>query len=126
MIARYALWLEPSTHHTARPTDTWQSTEGRKGPSSAAATAATKAFAEKLGHTAKVRDDLKGLTLNQFYKDYASRGGIWVVFIRGHAIGFRDGKTLDWTGDEVTGKIVRRKTAKVGYRADSAVIQIKG
>jgi len=97
----------------------------RKGPSSAAATAATKAFAEKLGHTAKVRDDLKGLTLNQFYKDYASRGGIWIVFIRGHAIGFRDGKTLDWTGDEVTGKIVRRKTAKVGYRADSAVIQIK-
>lgn len=97
----------------------------RKGPSSSQATVATKAFAEKLGYTAKVREDLKGLTLNQFYKDYASRGGIWVVFIKAHAVGFRDGKTLDWTGDAVTGKIVRRKTAKVGYRADSAVIQIK-
>tara|TARA_A100001035_G_scaffold157057_1_gene124007 strand:- start:8716 stop:9150 length:435 start_codon:yes stop_codon:yes gene_type:complete len=97
----------------------------RKGPSSSQATVATKTFAEKLGYTAKVREDLEGLTLNQFYKDYASRGGIWVVFIKGHAIGFRDGKTLDWTGDAVTGKIVRRKTAKVGYRADSAVIQIK-
>lgn len=97
----------------------------RKGPSSRNATLAVKAYAEKLGCTAVERHDLCGLTLNQFYKKYASRGGVWVVFIKAHAIGFRDGKTLDWTGDEKTGELVKRKTAKLGYRSDSAVIQIK-
>ena len=97
----------------------------RYGPSSRNATIAVKTYAEKLGLEAVERHDLCGLTLNQFYKNYASKGGSWVVFIRAHAIGFRDGKTLDWTGDEKTGQLIKRKTAKVGYRSDCAVIQIK-
>lgn len=97
----------------------------RDGPSSRNATIAVKTYAEKLGLTAVERHDLRGLTLNQFYKNYASKGGIWVVFIKAHAVGFRDGKTLDWTGDKKTGEIIKRKTAKLGYRADCAVVQIK-
>lgn len=97
----------------------------RNGPPSENATIAVKTYAEKLGFEAVERQDLCGLTLNQFYKNYASKGGSWVVFIRAHAIGFRDGKTLDWTGDEKTGEVIKRKTAKVGYRSDCAVIQIK-
>ena len=100
---------------------------GRKpkdGPSSVNASLAVKDMAEKLGHTAVERDDLYGLTLNQFYKQYASKGGAWVVFIKGHAVGFRDGMTTDWTGHSETGAIIKRKTAKIGYRAHSACIQI--
>lgn len=95
-----------------------------KGPSSMNATLAVKDMAEKLGLKAVEREDLRDLTLNQFYKQYASKGGAWVVFIKGHAIGFRDGITTDWTGHEITGEIVRRKTAKIGYRAHSACLQI--
>ena len=96
----------------------------RNGPSSSDATRAVIAMAKKLGHEAYERRSMNQLTLNQFYKQYASKGGVWVVFVRGHAIGFRDGKTLDWTGDAETGEIVRRKTAYLGYRADCACIEI--
>lgn len=100
---------------------------GRKpkdGPSSKNATLAVIDMAEKLGHLAVEREDLRDLTLNQFYKQYASKGGAWIVFIKGHAIGFRDGITTDWTGHAETGVVVKRKTAKIGYRAHSACIQI--
>jgi hypothetical protein len=94
------------------------------GPTSTDATLAVLDMADKLGHTAVERDDLRDLTLNQFYKQYASKGGAWVIFIKGHAVGFRDGMTTDWTGHETTGEIVRRKTAKIGYRAHCACVQI--
>ena len=96
----------------------------RKGPTPENATCAVKAMAKKLGHEAYERRGMNQLTLNQFYKQYASKGGVWVVFVKGHAIGFRDGKTLDWTGDAETGEVIRRKTAYLGYRADCAAIEI--
>ncbi len=97
----------------------------RKGPSSKKAGEAVIAMAQKLGHEAIERHGMRQLTLNQFYKQHASKGGVWVVFVKGHAIGFRDGKTLDWTGDADTGEVIRRKTAYLGYRADCAAIEIK-
>ena len=96
----------------------------RNGPSPENATRAVIAMAQKLGHKAIERHGMRQLTLNQFYKKYASKGGVWVVFVKGHAIGFRDGKTLDWTGDAETGEVIRRKTAYLGYRADCAAIEI--
>ena len=95
-----------------------------KGPDAYQATLAVMTMASKLGHEAIKRPHMCHLTLNQFYKQYASKGGVWVVFIKAHAIGFRDGKTLDWTGDATTGEIIRRKTAYLGYRADCACIEI--
>jgi len=96
----------------------------KQGPTPENATCAVKAMAKKLGHEAYERPGMRQLTLNQFYKQYASKGGVWVVFVKGHAIGFRDGKTLDWTGDAETGEVIRRKTAYLGYRADCAAIEI--
>ena len=66
------------------------------------------------------------MTLNEFYKQYASKGGSWVICIKGHAIGFRDGTTFDWTGDaskDYRG-VNRRKTAKIGYRSAMSAYKI--
>ena len=99
----------------------------RYGPDSDAFDAAIKIIAEIEGKRAESYDaECRDMTLNQFYKQYASKGGSWIVCIKGHAIGFRDGTTFDWTGDrnkDYRG-IAKRKTAKLGYRAATAAYKI--
>lgn len=99
----------------------------RNGPSSTAFDMAVPAIAEVEGKHAKSYDiECRDMTLNQFYKQYASKGGAWIVCIKGHAIGFRDGTTFDWVGDASKGYqgVNRRKTAKLGYRAAMSAYKI--
>jgi hypothetical protein len=98
--------------------------EGVQGPDSVQFTSAVHKIAEVEGFDAVEHKDLRGMTLNQFYKQKARKGGNWIVCIKSHAVGFRDGRTCDWTGDRLTGEIIKRKTAEVGYRADFAVIEL--
>lgn len=98
-----------------------------KGPKSEAFDTAVPIIAGLEGKHAKSYDDeCRGMTLSRFYKEYASKGGSWVVCIKGHAIGFRDGTTFDWTGDaskDYRG-VNQRKTAKIGYRSAMSAYKI--
>ena len=96
----------------------------RDGPRSSMFHEAVEKIAEAEGKRVEHYDRLRGETLNQFHKRYASRGGKWIVCIKGHAIGFNEGESTDWTSDETGRNLVRRKTAKLGYRATTVAFQI--
>ena len=94
--------------------------EGVMGPDSVLFTLAVGNIAEVEGRKVVTREDVRGLTLHQFHKAYGSKGN-WIVCIKGHAIGIQNGRICDWSGDV---RVTRRKTSKVGYRADMAAVQI--
>ncbi len=95
-----------------------------QGPDSQSFTRCVHKIAEIEGYDVVDHEEMRDMTLNQFFEREASKGGCWIVCIKGHAIGFRDGRTCDWTGDPITGVIKKRKTAKCGYRADFAVVEL--
>lgn len=94
--------------------------EGVRGPDSILFTLAVGNIASVEGRKVVTREDVRGLTLSQFYKAFGSKGN-WIVCIKGHAVGIQNGRICDWTGDD---SVIRRKTAKVGYRADMAAVEI--
>ena len=94
--------------------------EGVRGPDSVLFTLAVGNIAEVEGRKVVSRNDVRGMTLNSFYRIYGRKGN-WIVCIKGHAIGIQDGRICDWSGAD---RVIRRKTAKVGYRADMAAVQI--
>lgn len=96
----------------------------RNGPTSYNFHEAVQKIAEIEGKKVVHYDELRGATLNQFHKSYASRGGKWIVCIKGHAIGFNEGESTDWTSDSTGRNLARRKTAKIGYRATSVAFKI--
>ena len=90
------------------------------GPSSEGFRRAVLKIAEIEGREVVQHKEMGGLTLNRFYKEHGRRGN-WIVHIKAHAVGILDGRICDWTGDDT---VTHRKTARLGYRAAMAAIEI--
>ena len=91
-----------------------------RGPSSEGFRRAILKIAKLEGREVIQHNEMNGLTLNRFYKEHG-RSGNWIVHIKAHAVGILDGRICDWTGDDT---VKHSKTARLGYRAAMAAIEI--